>query len=51
MRAKADGWFGYLSTPKYIEQLALPNVTAGAKLAGCDPAPWIWPGRSSFTRR
>jgi len=37
MRAKADVWFGYLSTPKYVEQLAPPNVTAGAKLAGCDP--------------
>ncbi len=35
--AKADGWVGYLYTPKFYEQVVLPNVTAGARSAGRDP--------------
>ena len=34
--AKADGWVGYLYTPKFFEQIVLPNVTEGARSAGRD---------------
>ncbi len=34
--AKADGWVGYLYTPKFFEQVVLPNVTEGARSAGRD---------------
>jgi alkanesulfonate monooxygenase SsuD/methylene tetrahydromethanopterin reductase-like flavin-dependent oxidoreductase (luciferase family) len=34
--AKADGWIGYLYTPKFYEQVVVPNVAAGAKSAGRD---------------
>ena len=34
--AKADGWIGYLYTPKFYEQVVVPNVSAGAKSAGRD---------------
>lgn len=32
--AKADGWVGYLYTPKFYEQIVVPNVTEGARKAG-----------------
>jgi alkanesulfonate monooxygenase SsuD/methylene tetrahydromethanopterin reductase-like flavin-dependent oxidoreductase (luciferase family) len=35
--AKADGWIGYLYTPKFFEQVVLPNITEGARSAGRDP--------------
>lgn len=35
--AKADGWVGYLWTPKFYEQIVLPNVAEGARSAGRDP--------------
>jgi len=35
--AKADGWIGYLWTPKFFEQVVLPNITEGARSAGRDP--------------
>lgn len=34
--AKADGWVGYLFTPKFYEQVVYPNISAGAKSAGRD---------------
>jgi alkanesulfonate monooxygenase SsuD/methylene tetrahydromethanopterin reductase-like flavin-dependent oxidoreductase (luciferase family) len=34
--AKADGWIGYLWTPKFFEQVVLPNITEGARSAGRD---------------
>ena len=34
--AKADGWIGYLYTPKFFEQVVLPNITEGARSAGRD---------------
>lgn len=34
--AKADGWVGYLYTPKFFEQVVLPNITEGARTAGRD---------------
>jgi alkanesulfonate monooxygenase SsuD/methylene tetrahydromethanopterin reductase-like flavin-dependent oxidoreductase (luciferase family) len=33
-----DGWLCYLSTPRYVTQFAHPQVHAGAKRAGRDPA-------------
>jgi probable F420-dependent oxidoreductase len=35
--AKADGWIGYLWTPKFFEQVVLPNINEGARSAGRDP--------------
>ena len=35
--AKADGWIGYLWTPKFFEEVVLPNITEGARSAGRDP--------------
>jgi probable F420-dependent oxidoreductase len=35
--AKADGWIGYLWTPKFFDQVVLPNITEGARSAGRDP--------------
>lgn len=35
--AKADGWVGYLWTPKFFEQIVLPNIAEGARSAGRDP--------------
>jgi alkanesulfonate monooxygenase SsuD/methylene tetrahydromethanopterin reductase-like flavin-dependent oxidoreductase (luciferase family) len=35
--AKADGWIGYLYTPKFFERVVLPNVHQGARSAGRDP--------------
>jgi len=35
--AMADGWIGYLYTPKFFEQVVLPNITEGARSAGRDP--------------
>lgn len=35
--AKADGWLGYLWTPKFFEQVVLPNIADGARSAGRDP--------------
>jgi alkanesulfonate monooxygenase SsuD/methylene tetrahydromethanopterin reductase-like flavin-dependent oxidoreductase (luciferase family) len=35
--AKADGWVGYLWTPKFFEQVVLPNITEGARSSGRDP--------------
>lgn len=35
--AKADGWVGYLYTPRFFEQVVLPNITEGARSAGRDP--------------
>jgi len=35
--AKADGWIGYLWTPKFFEQIVLPNINEGARSAGRDP--------------
>ena len=34
--AKADGWIGYLYTPKYFEQVVMPNISAGAASTGRD---------------
>lgn len=34
--AKADGWVGYLYTPKFFDQVVLPNITEGARTAGRD---------------
>jgi alkanesulfonate monooxygenase SsuD/methylene tetrahydromethanopterin reductase-like flavin-dependent oxidoreductase (luciferase family) len=34
--AKADGWIGYLFTPKFFEQVVLPNIGEGARSAGRD---------------
>lgn len=33
---KADGWIGYLATPKYVEDLVVPGIKAGADEAGRD---------------
>jgi probable F420-dependent oxidoreductase len=33
----ADGVIGYMMTPKYLDEVVLPNVAAGAKRAGRDP--------------
>jgi probable F420-dependent oxidoreductase len=35
---KADGWVGYLATPKFLEQRVRPPIAAGARAAGRDPA-------------
>lgn len=35
---KADGWLGYLATPKFIEQRVRPALAEGAKRAGRDPS-------------
>jgi probable F420-dependent oxidoreductase len=34
----ADGVLGYLNTPRYLEEVVLPNIAAGAEKAGRDPA-------------
>lgn len=34
--AKADGWIGYLWTPKFFEQVVMPNIAEGARSAGRD---------------
>lgn len=34
--AVADGWCGYLYSPKFFEQVVLPNISEGAKSAGRD---------------
>jgi alkanesulfonate monooxygenase SsuD/methylene tetrahydromethanopterin reductase-like flavin-dependent oxidoreductase (luciferase family) len=33
---KADGWLGYLATPKFIDERVRPAIEAGAKAAGRD---------------
>jgi probable F420-dependent oxidoreductase len=35
---KADGWLGYLATPKFIEEKVRPQIAAGAERAGRDPS-------------
>jgi probable F420-dependent oxidoreductase len=30
----ADGWLGYLTTPKYLREVVHPNITRGAERAG-----------------
>jgi alkanesulfonate monooxygenase SsuD/methylene tetrahydromethanopterin reductase-like flavin-dependent oxidoreductase (luciferase family) len=33
----ADGWIGYLATPKFLERQVIPGIAAGAEKAGRDP--------------
>jgi probable F420-dependent oxidoreductase len=35
---KADGWLGYLATPKFIEERVRPAIAEGARSAGRDPS-------------
>jgi len=35
---KADGWLGYLATPKFVEERVRPALAAGARAAGRDPS-------------
>jgi alkanesulfonate monooxygenase SsuD/methylene tetrahydromethanopterin reductase-like flavin-dependent oxidoreductase (luciferase family) len=34
---KADGWIGYLATPRFLERQVIPAIAAGAEAAGRDP--------------
>jgi probable F420-dependent oxidoreductase len=34
---KADGWVGYLPTPKFVAERVRPEIDAGARRAGRDP--------------
>jgi probable F420-dependent oxidoreductase len=33
---RADGWIGYLASPKFLEQVVMPNISLGAQRAGRD---------------
>jgi probable F420-dependent oxidoreductase len=35
---KADGWLGYLATPRFIEERVRPAIAAGAQRVGRDPS-------------
>jgi alkanesulfonate monooxygenase SsuD/methylene tetrahydromethanopterin reductase-like flavin-dependent oxidoreductase (luciferase family) len=35
---KADGWLGYLATPKFLDEVVRPELSAGAQRAGRDVA-------------
>lgn len=35
---KADGWMGYLATPKFIDERVRPAIADGAQRAGRDPS-------------
>lgn len=34
---KADGWIGYLATPRFLERQVIPAIAAGADAVGRDP--------------
>jgi probable F420-dependent oxidoreductase len=34
----ANGWIGYLATPRFVEEVVAPNVAEGARKAGRDPS-------------
>lgn len=35
---KADGWVGYLATPRFVEERVIPGIAVGAEKAGRDVA-------------